>query len=178
MGTAKAPKPAKYFVALLFSDLRLLPGVEKELTALLGKIDGCSDMRPWTESKFYQNEMGPGLQRFFLSFATLRSPAELAPIKLRTQQIEERYRDQLSNGRRVNLDPGYVDAFKLVLASTKNAGQRIYLDGGIYAEATLMYHDGRFHGLPHTYPDYLWPDTLMFMTGLRALYLEGLRQIG
>ena len=178
MGTAKAPKPAKYFVALLLSDLVLLTAIENDLTALLGEIDGRSAMKPWTESKFYEKEMGPGLQRGFLSFAAMRSPAELAEIKLRTQQIEDRYRDRSSNGRRVNLDPGYIDAFKLVLASTKDAGQRIYLDGGIYAEATLIYHDGGFHGLPYTYPDYLWPGTIAFMTRLRARYLEGLRHIG
>jgi len=87
-------------------------------------------------------------------------------------------RRQDGNGRRVNLDPGYLDSFKVVLASTKNASQRIYLDGGIYGEATLMYHDGGFHGLPYTYPDYLWPETLDFLTRLRARYLEQLRQAG
>jgi hypothetical protein len=178
MATAEAPRPAKYFVALLLSDLEILPAVENDLAALLGDMDGRSEIRPWTESKFYEKEMGPGLQRGFLSFAALRSPAELGAVKLRTQQIEERYRKQIVNGRRVNLDPGYIDAFKIVLASTKNAGQRIYLDGGIYAEATLTYHDGDFHGMPYTYPDYLWPETIVFMKRLRARYLDQLRQIG
>ena len=82
------------------------------------------------------------------------------------------------SGRRVNIDPGYIDAFKLVLASTKNAGQRIYLHSGIYAETTLQYFDGAFHGLPHTYPDYLWPQTLAFFTSLRAEYLAQLRRLG
>ena len=82
------------------------------------------------------------------------------------------------SGRRVNLDPGYIDAFKLVLASTKNAGQRIYLYSGIYAETTLQYFDGAFYGLPHTYPDYLWPQTLAFFTSLRAEYLAQLRRLG
>ena len=78
----------------------------------------------------------------------------------------------------MNLDPGDLDSFKVALASTKNASQRIYLDGGIYAEATLFYHNGGFHGLPYTYPDYLWPETLKFLTQLRAVYLEQLRQSG
>jgi hypothetical protein len=120
--------------------------------------------------------MGAGLQRGFFSFARLRPPAELANVKLRTQAIEQRYRSKDSGGRRVNLDPGYMDAFKIVLASTKNASQRIYLDGGVFAEATLMYYDGKFHGLPYTYPDYLWPETLSFLTRLRAVYLDQLRQ--
>src|SRR3990170_2263762 len=81
-------------------------------------------------------------------------------------------------GRRVNIDPGYIDAFKVALASTKNAGQRIYFHSGIYAEATLMYFDGAFHGLAYTYPDYLWPQTLAFFTSLRSVYVDQLRRIG
>jgi hypothetical protein len=81
-------------------------------------------------------------------------------------------------GRRVNIDPGYIDAFKVALASTKNAGQRIYLHSGIHAEATLQYFDGAFHGLAYTYPDYLWPATLAFFTSLRSAYLDQLRRLG
>ncbi|MBI3063589.1 MAG: DUF4416 family protein, partial [Deltaproteobacteria bacterium] len=110
----------------------------------------------------------------------LVAPDHLARIKLLTQQVEDRYRDTTTDlpGRRVNLDPGYIDAFKLVLASTKNAGQRIYLHSGIYAETTLQYFDGAFHGLAHTYPDYLWPQTLAFFTSLRSVYLDQLRRHG
>ena len=178
MGTPQEPKPAKYFVAFLTSDVALLPLVEDELSTIFGAIDGRSELVLWTVSKFYEAEMGAKLQRGFFSFTTLRSPAEIAALKLKTQQIEERLRRQDGNGRRVNLDPGYLDPFKVVLASTKNAGQRIYLDGGIYAEATLLYHSGGFHGLPYTYADYLWPETLVFLTRLRAIYLEQLRQTG
>jgi hypothetical protein len=78
----------------------------------------------------------------------------------------------------VNLDPGYLDAFKVVLASTKNASQRVYLQSGIYAEVTLLYHHGGFHRLEYTYADYVWPETIAFFTQLRARYLTQLRQLG
>jgi len=178
MGTSQEPKPAKYFAAFLTSDVALLPLVQNELGAIFGAIDGRSELVAWTASRFYEQEMGANLQRGYFSFAALRSPAELAALKLETQQIEERFRRQDGNGRRVNLDPGYLDSFKVVLASTKNASQRIYLDRGIYAEATLLYHSGGFHGLPYTYPDYLWAETLAFLSQLRAVYLEQLRQAG
>ena len=178
MGTPQEPRPAKYFVALLLSDAALLAAVENDLTELLGAVDDRAALLPWTASKFYEQEMGASLWRGFLSFASLRAPAELAAIKLQTQQIEQRYRYATSSARRVNLDPGYLDSLKVVLASTKNASQRIYLDGGIYGEATLMYHDGGFHGLPYTYPDYLWPATLAFFQRLRAAYTEALRKTG
>ncbi|HLN86092.1 MAG TPA: DUF4416 family protein [Candidatus Limnocylindrales bacterium] len=177
MGTPQEPKPAKYFAAFLTSDVALLPSVEDDLGAILGAIDGRSELIAWTASKYYEREMGSNLLRGFFSFAALRSPAELAALKLATQRIEQRFRYQDGNGRRVNLDPGYLDSFKVVLASTKNASQRIYLDRGIYAEATLFYHSGEFHGLPYTYADYLWPETLAFLTRLRAIYLEQLRQV-
>lgn len=177
MGTPQEPKPAKYFVGLLTSDDQALPLVYNDLVEIFGAIDGKTDLVAWTASKFYEPEMGSDLQRGFVSFARLRSPAELAALKLRTQAIEEKYRSRESRGRRVNLDPGYVDMYKAVLASTKNAGQRVYLDRGIYAEATLLYYDGGFHGLPYTYADYLWPETLTFLTRLRAHYLEQLRQV-
>ena len=175
MGTAREPKPAKYFAALLSSDEKLLADVENDL-AVLGSIDLRSVVFPWNFSNFYQQEMGTGLLRRFVSFVSPRSPEELAAIKNLTQRVEDAYRD-VGGGRRINIDPGYLDAYKLALASTKNAGQRIYLRDGIYAEATLLFHDAGFHGLAYTYRDYLSPQTLSFFTELRARYLAQLRQL-
>ncbi|HEX5021585.1 MAG TPA: DUF4416 family protein [Candidatus Binatia bacterium] len=176
MGTAREPKPAKYFVALLSSDVDLLTAVETDLSPILSEIDARSEVVPWIASKFYEREMGRGLLRRFVSFSVLQSPENLAEIKLQTQRIEDNYRI-VAAGRRVNLDPGYIDAFKLVLASTKNAGQRIYLRSGIYGEATLLYHDAAFHGLEYSYRDYLWPESLAFFTQMRAQYLTQLRKL-
>jgi len=41
-----------------------------------------------------------------------------------------------------------------------------------------MYFDGAFHGLEYTYPDYLWPATLAFLTSLRSVYVDQLRRLG
>ena len=173
MGTPREPKPAKYFVALLASAATLLDAAESPLSEVFGEIERRSEVIPWNASKFYENEMGSGLLRRFVSFSRLRSPEDLAAMKLETQSIEERY-CKGSGGRRVNLDPGYLDVYKLVLASTKNAGQRIYLRSGIYAEATLLYRDGAFQGLAYTYPDYLWPETRQFFAAVRERYLSQL----
>jgi hypothetical protein len=177
MGTVRQPTPAKYFVALLSSSPDLITAVETDLVAILGEIDGRSEIVPWTVSRFYEKEMGAGLLRRFLSFLVLAPPENLAAIKLQTQQIEERYRQPGSEGRRVNLDPGYLDVYKVVLASTKNACQRVALHSGIYGEATLFYYDGSFQGLDYTYRDYLWPETLSFLTKLREGYLGQLKQV-
>ncbi|MDH3443304.1 MAG: DUF4416 family protein [Deltaproteobacteria bacterium] len=179
MGTPKEPKPAKYFVALLSPEIDLLSAVEKDLSVVLGNVDVRSETLSWTASKFYENEMGVGLLRRFLSFERLMSPEKLADIKLATQGVEERYRRVYSagGGRRVNLDPGYLEAGKVVLASTKNASQRIFLRGGVFAEATLLYYGGEFHACAYTYLDYQWPETLRFLKICRDCYLEQLRQI-
>lgn len=178
MGTPREPKAAKYFVALLSSSREILAQVENDLVEVMGEIDGKSEARSWAASKYYETEMGAGLLRRFLSFSALASPENLSAVKLHTQQIEDRYRATASGGRRINLDPGYLDAYKVVLASTKNAGQRLYLCSGIYAEATLLFYDGGFHGLDYTYADYLWSETLAFFTQLRAVYLAQLRLLG
>jgi hypothetical protein len=180
MGIPREPKPAKYFAALLSSDAGLMTAVEADLASLLGTIDGCTDAVPWTVSSFYESEMGGGLLRRFVCFQPLRSPADLSSMKLGTQTIEDRYRSARPDctGRRINIDPGYIETGKVVLASTKNANHRIYLSDGIYAEATLLYHDGEFHGCPYTYRDYLWPETLAFMRAMRLAYLDQLRSFG
>lgn len=175
MGTPLEPKPVKFFAGLLCGDAELLDRVEGDLAPLCGAVAIRSETLPWVESKFYEREMGAGLLRRFVAFEPVDSPARLAEFKLRAGKIEERYRDPLTVGRRINIDPGYLDAFKLVLASTKNASQRIYLSGGIYGEATLFYYEGEFHGLPYTYRDYLWPETLRFVNSLRAAYLAQLK---
>ena len=176
MGTPREPRPAKYFVALLSSGSDLVSAVEHDVASALSEIDGRSAIVPWNASKFYEKEMGPGLTRQFFSLSNLASPQDLASAKLKTQAIEAQFRVAGSTARRVNLDPGYIDTHKAVLASTKDAGQRIYLSSGIYGEVTLLYFDGEFHGLPHTYPDYLWPEARDFFTRLREVYIHQLRQ--
>jgi hypothetical protein len=178
MGRPVDPEPAKYFVGLLSSDIEVLDSVEADLKAVLGAIDGRSEILPWNVSKFYEKEMGSGLLRRFVSFVPLISPGDLAAVKLQTQLIEEGHRSsELGRStRRVNVDPGYLDVGKVVLASTKSAGHRIYLNSGIYGEITLLYSDGTFHALSYTYPDYRWAETLAFLTTLRLAYLDQLRE--
>jgi Domain of unknown function (DUF4416) len=177
MGTVRDPKPAKYFIGLLSSDIQLLNSVETDLTALFGVIDRRSETLPWNVSRFYEKELGTGLQRRFVSFCQLASPGNLAEIKLQTQRLEKKYQTLEENRRKVNVDPGYLEAGKVVLASTKNAGHRIYLQSGIYGETALLYYDGAFQACAHTYPDYLWAETLSFLTSLRSVYLSQLRQL-
>ncbi|HEY3306499.1 MAG TPA: DUF4416 family protein [Candidatus Binatia bacterium] len=173
MGTPQEPQPVKLFIALLAAHDDLIPPVESDLSALFGPIDSASAIFPWSVTDYYQSEMGRALRRRFISFERLISPEALAEIKHKTHKVEDSYRRAEGTGRRrrVNIDPGYVDAGKVVLASTKGAGHRMYLQAGIYGETTLLFYEGSFHPFPYTYQDYLWPETIKFLADLRHRYL-------
>lgn len=179
MGTPREPKPVKLFIALLFTDETLLSRLDEELAVLFGVQDFTSELFPWTLTDYYREEMGSGLRRKFVSFERLVSPDELAQMKLATQSLEASYRwvEGDRHGRRVNIDPGYLDANKVVLATTKDASHRIYLRSGIYAEATLRFHSGSFQPFDHTYPDYRWAESLSYFSSMRSLYLKQLKKI-
>jgi hypothetical protein len=82
------------------------------------------------------------------------------------QQIAEE-RALLAVTRPVNIDPGYVDLGKLVLATTKDRAHRIYLQHGIYAEVTLQYAREAWQVSPWTYPDYREPRYHAFLSAVR-----------
>lgn len=177
MGIPKQPKPVKPFVALLAPSEDLFASAEHRLINLLGSIDRASGFLPWEVTDYYTEEMGSQLRRRFVSFAALASPEGLPDLKLATQALEGEYRwtSGEKSGRRINIDPGYLDAGKVVLASTKNAPHRLYLRAGIYGEVTLLYHSGTFHDLSYTYADYRWPEAIAFFSEVRALYLRRLK---
>jgi len=109
MGTPREPKAAKYFVAMLSSAPELLDRVEDDLVPILGAVDRRSEALPWEASQYYEKEMGGGLLRRFVSCESLASPEKLAEVKLRTQEVEAKY-STTAGGRRINLDPGYLDS--------------------------------------------------------------------
>ncbi len=145
------------------------------LVKVYGPVDHISPLWPFDFTSYYAEESGEGLLRQFLSFAELIDPGKLAEIKLRTNQLEQ---EHASGGRRqINLDPGYVDLSKLVLATTKNHQHRIYLGRGIYAEVTLRYTRKSFRPWEWTYPDYRTNHYVEFFNQVRETYLEQLRNV-
>lgn len=157
MARPRAPQPVKLICGLLGADLGLLRRARQLLTRRFGPADLESDIWPFARTDYYQEEMGPDLKRLFLSFDGLTPPDALAGIKLETNAIEAQIAEQCSGlgfARPVNLDPGYVDLAKLVLATTKDRSHRIYIGQQMYAEVTLHFVEGRWQTWPWTYPDY------------------------
>ena len=145
------------------------------MVELFGPTSHHSPAFPFDQSSYYEREMGPGLFRRFVSFARLIRREALVEIKLHTNEVEASLAE--GNKRRVNIDPGYITAEHLILASTKGAPHRPYLGRGIYADLTLLYREGAFRPLEWTYPDYASEEVRRLLEGVRRRYLEQLREL-
>jgi hypothetical protein len=174
MGEVQEPRPVKLICGVLAAAPDVLGQVRGELAAAFGAIDVESAVIPFGFTSYYEGEMGPALLRQFVAFRSLVDPGRLAEVKLVTNAIEQRFTVD-RGGRRAraaNLDPGYLTPAKLVLATTKDSGHRVYLGLGIYAEATLGYHHGTWHAHPWTYPDYASGAYDGFLANARAALMD------
>jgi hypothetical protein len=176
MGAIRQFNPVKLFVGVLVSHTKLIPEVEQRLTALLGPIDHRSDVIPFDFTDYYEAEMGAIIDRVFFSFERLIEADQLPEIKRQANRLEEELSPLLASAKRpVNLDPGYVELAKVILASTKNFYHRIYLGAGIFGEVTMHFKNNTFQFFPWTYPDYQSKDYQEFFLRIRQLYRSQLR---
>lgn len=150
--------PVTPLVAMLAGDPAFFDAARAPLTELLGPIDLESPQYPFDKTDYYTPSMGPGLIRKFLTFKRLANPGNLAAWKLAANDLELRLAPVLAPSgqpsRPINLDPGYMMASKLVLASTKNFAHRLYLRDGIFAEITMSIKKAQWVGHPFTFPDF------------------------
>jgi len=160
----------KLITALTCNDDSLFAVVRERLLQEFGPIDHQSILLNFTHTDYYRREMGAELKKGFLSFAQLIRPEALVDIKLRTNALEREWTEH--GKRRVNVDPGYLEASKLVMATTKNLGHRVYLGQGIYADLQLRFRRGRFEPNEWTFPDYREPMVLDFFLKARQLFLQ------
>jgi len=179
MAKIRDPFPVKLFVGVLTSTPQILPEIEERLLKLFGTIDLRSEQFPFDSTHYYDEEMGHPIYRYFLSFSDLINPSEIAEVKMKTNDLESAFAREYSNVQRpVNLDPGYLEQSKIVLASTKNFYHRILISGGIYAEVTLHYEDGEWRILPWTFPDFKSGRYHQFLSCLRDRYRSQLKLPG
>jgi len=169
-----SPTPVKLIIGVLYSDEGLFAEAEQRLIERYGALDFKSQVFPFEVSDYYVPEMGASIQRLFLSFVRLISPGDLAAVKIRCNGVENEL--AVSGRRRVNLDPGYMDYDKVVLASAKYNAHKIYLSDGIYADLTLRYQKGRFHPSPYCFPDFKSGEYDKVMNHIRALYKGQVRK--
>ena len=175
MGTPLPFTREKLVVGVLYSrqcaKARLVGILEHEF----GPTDMVSEDIDFTQTSYYDREMGRPIMRFFASFGDLISPDRLADIKALTRHIETS-RCSVAGSRWANLDPGSLSLSRFLLASTKDGSHRIPLHTGIYAEVTLVYEHGTYRPVEWTYPDYRDTETIGLLNTIRRTYRMQLKK--
>jgi hypothetical protein len=168
MGEIRVAEKVVLIAGFLFTEDELLSTAQTMIAEQYGQIALESDPIDFIFTDYYTPEMGAGIKRSYAAFERFIDPDELPEIKLLTNDIEL----ELSRAgqRRVNIDPGYLNLSKLVLASTKDFAHRLYLRRGIFAEVTLNWQNKHFIDLPWTYPDYRSDYAKQFFTKVRDYY--------
>jgi hypothetical protein len=165
--------PVKLIAAILWRERDVLDAALLALEAVHGPIDHVSRDLPFTATSYYEREMGSSLVRRLISFERVIGAAAITDVRLGTGEIEAR--SSRDGRRRVNIDPGYLDLSKVVLASTKHLGHKIYLGRGVSADLVCRYERGRFRTFDWTFPDFAsgaWEADLL---AIRAIHLRAWR---
>ncbi|RPJ71971.1 MAG: DUF4416 family protein [Desulfobacteraceae bacterium] len=175
MSLPRPPAPAKLVIGILLKERALFAELARRLSACFGPPDLISPWIPFGYTAYYEKEMGAPLVRRVLAFSGLIDQDGLAAIKRMTNSLEEAYRAE--QGRRANIDPGYLLLERFVLATGKNFSHRIYIGAGIYADLTLVFRKGGFQPLPWTYPDYADRPLSDFLVRVRRRYAADLKAL-
>ena len=171
MGVPADPTPAMLFMAAFSRHQAALDWARRRAEQCWGTVLLQSPAYAFTETAYYEAEMGPGLRKQFFLLDGDFDPAELIEKKLTANAWEAEYAAAAGHAERrpLNIDPGYITLGKLVLASTKDFVHRVYLGRGIYAEVTLFYRHNRWQHHDFTFPDYRRADYHQFFSQCRQL---------
>jgi len=151
MSLPESPVPILPSFSVIYSDEEQLEACLEGLKGFMGSPVLESGEYPFDMTDYYQAEMGSCLRRRWFCFSL--ADAEMLPEwKLLSIDIEGQFGGE--GKRKVNIDPGYLDHGKLVLASCKPAPDKIYLSKGIYAHKCLRYRSGDFHAPDHSFDDF------------------------
>ena len=154
----------------------LYPSETRELLAwsidrlreIWGEPELVSRPVPFDKTNYY-DDISPDLTRIFACFPGFVNAGGLADWKHQAIEIEAMSRQPV---RAVNIDPGYIDGARLVLASTKDHAHRIYLRDGIFAEVTMRYRFKKWQSFDYTFPDFASGVYDEFLSSVRRLWLK------
>ena len=177
MGQIQEFEKEKLIVGVIYRDGEVLERAMAALVERFGEIEDCSEEFSFSKefSSYYDEEIGGEGMRRIYSFKQTVDASEQAEIKEFTNAIEAEL--AVDGARRINLDPGFINHGRLMLATTKPAGFRIPLSRGIYTELTLFYARGEWQRLPWTYRDYQSERVQKFITKVRESYLRERRDV-
>lgn len=162
-------RPALLVVAAFSRHPDAFPWAKARLEGIHGPVSREGEEFAFDQTAYYEPTMGPGLRKRLWAFAVIDAAA-LPDVKRSTIALEREYAGAAGHPdpRPLNLDPGYLDLGKFVLASTKDHSHRVYLRDGIFAEVTLFYQHGAFRPWPWTYADYRLDAVLRFLNDARS----------
>ena len=167
----KEPR-VKRITGILYPDDDLLNWSVERLTEIWGTPEIVSKPVPFDKTNYY-DEISPNLTRIFLCFPGLVNAGRLADWKHQAIEIEAVSRQPV---RAVNIDPGYIDGARLILASTKDHAHRIYLRDGIFAEVTMRYRFRKWASFDYTFPDFASGVYDEFLSKVRKLWLKEVKE--
>lgn len=173
MGELRKSSPQAILLFAAFSQFEeLLDETPALLADRFGPVELIGPRFEFVETNYYADTMGDRLFKQLIVLKGLIDPARLPAIKLEANQIEDKLRasGRFAVERPYNLDPGYMDAAKFVLASTKDHMHRLYLGSGIYGEITTYYQAKDWRAWPWTYPDYKRDDVRAFLKQARDYF--------
>lgn len=165
----------KLIAGILYRDESFLREALHALEDSFSPSDYRGGAVPFEGTSYYEEEMGSGLIRTILSFEKLVDPTVLIEAKINSREVEAALR--FEGRRRVNIDMGYLDLHKLVLASFKERGNKVYLGKGVWADMTVFFRKGGVETLPWSFPDFkagLYDRDLL---KIRTLYRQQLRRL-
>ena len=151
---ANTPQDAlcKRILAVLAPVQRPSEALWDALEPVFGPIDFKGDFTAFENTGYYREEFGGGLHRGFISFRGLDSPERLPDLKHEAARLEAAWSKEAK--RVYNLDIGYMDPDKVVLASFKRGPCKLYLRDGVYGDLLLKYAKGGFDPMPWAFPDF------------------------
>jgi len=173
------PAAVKLIVGILAANRQCLDEAVDMIEAKFGALDLKSPEWAFDSTEYYRKETGSRILRQFVTARELIEPGLIGKIKHMTNAMEKKLAAKagLPLARPVNLDPGYIEPSKLVLATTKNFSHRVYIGGQMWAEVTLLYQKG-WQSLPFTFPDYRQASYHVFFDQVRERLVAQLRGTG
>ena len=173
MGTVRRQRQVCRLCSIIAVDHGVLREAAEVLQDEFGPEDYKSSPVSWDYSKMYREEMGRSLKWVIVSYKWPEWPQDIWKWKLITNDLESEFA-RLDGTRKANLDPGYTDGVKVVLASTKNYANRIYIRDGIYGDLTLGYNydQATFEGHQYTFPEYKTAHAIDAFNEIRERFLR------
>ncbi|MBI5299501.1 MAG: DUF4416 family protein [Deltaproteobacteria bacterium] len=146
------PPEAKAVLLLLTSEEELAEKVISHFEKILGPVEFKTPWHIFNHTPYYEEELGPNLKRCLISFKNIFEPEKLPELKNASRKLESEL--AMGKQRTINIDPGYVDLFKFLLASGKAGGQKVALAKDVYAYTLLRFEKGIWQPFEWTYPDF------------------------